>query len=278
MQGKSSAVLPRIVRSASCAAAFVLLASAIVAPAVAQDATKELLGKAQSQSESKAVEDLIGKLNRRAKPAQPASAKPTQAEPAKPAVEPAKQPPEQANPAEQQPKPAETEQARPVAPKPVPAETSEQAKPATGAGTDADSTAKTTIPAPETTTTVTSAEAEDMPSVDLEVLFEYNSARIAKEATATLTTLGRALTDARLADDFFLIAGHTDAKGGADYNVRLSQQRADAVRRFLIDSFRIDGNRLVARGFGSRRLKVPADPLAAANRRVQIVNFTPPKR
>ena len=117
-----------------------------------------------------------------------------------------------------------------------------------------------------------------MPSVDLEVLFEYNSARIAPAALATLTTLGRALTDARLAGDYFLIAGHTDAKGGADYNLRLSQQRAESVRDFLVREFRIDAKRLVAKGFGQRQLKDPQNPLDAKNRRVQIVNFTPPQR
>jgi len=128
------------------------------------------------------------------------------------------------------------------------------------------------------TTAVGGTETEPMPSVDLEVLFEYKSARIAPAAVATLTALGRALTDARLAGDSFLIAGHTDAKGGADYNLRLSQQRAESVRDFLVREFAIEPERLVARGFGQRQLKDPQNPLDAQNRRVQIINFTPPKR
>jgi outer membrane protein OmpA-like peptidoglycan-associated protein len=117
-----------------------------------------------------------------------------------------------------------------------------------------------------------------MPSVDLEVGFEYNSARISPTAFATLTTLGRALGDPRLAGNSFLIAGHTDGKGGAAYNLQLSQQRAEAVRQFLAQNFAIDAQRLVAKGFGQRHLKDPANPLAAVNRRVQVVNFTRPER
>jgi outer membrane protein OmpA-like peptidoglycan-associated protein len=86
--------------------------------------------------------------------------------------------------------------------------------------------------------------------------------------------LGRALSDARLAGDSFLIAGHTDSKGGDDYNLGLSQKRAEAVRQHLIANFGIDGAKLVAKGMGPTHLKVPGQPLAAENRRVQIVNLS----
>jgi flagellar motor protein MotB len=44
-----------------------------------------------------------------------------------------------------------------------------------------------------------------------------------------------------------------------------------------VQEFGIDQKRLVAQGFGQRRLKDPENPLDAKNRRVQIINFTPPK-
>ena len=84
--------------------------------------------------------------------------------------------------------------------------------------------------------------------------------------------LGRALSDPRLADATFLIGGHTDSKGRADYNRHLSQIRADAVRAFLIASYGIAPKRLTAKGFGESRLKNPANPQGEENRRVQIVN------
>ena len=113
-----------------------------------------------------------------------------------------------------------------------------------------------------------------MPSIDLEVYFEYGSADIGPQALTVLSTLGRALTDPRLAGGTFLIAGHTDAKGGAQFNLRLSQARAELVRRFLVQSFGLDEQRLVAKGYGARNLKNARDPRSADNRRVQVVNLS----
>lgn len=70
-----------------------------------------------------------------------------------------------------------------------------------------------------------------------------------------------------------IIAGHTDSQGEHDYNMDLSERRAQAVRRALIDNYHIDGGRMAARGFG------PTEPVAsndgedgrARNRRVELV-------
>lgn len=47
-----------------------------------------------------------------------------------------------------------------------------------------------------------------------------------------------------------VIEGHTDNQGGAEYNLKLSQKRADAVRAYIIDKFGIAGDRLTAKGYG----------------------------
>jgi len=112
------------------------------------------------------------------------------------------------------------------------------------------------------------------PSVDLEVHFDYKSAAITSQAVHVLTVLGRALSDERLAGQTFLIAGHTDATGGAAYNLKLSQGRAEAVREFLIKHFSVQPNRLIAEGHGYRQLKNPRMPFAGENRRVQVTNIT----
>jgi outer membrane protein OmpA-like peptidoglycan-associated protein len=118
------------------------------------------------------------------------------------------------------------------------------------------------------------ADSGRAPSVDLEIFFAYKSTVIAPEAASALEPLGRALSDPRLAGDTFLIAGHSDGKGSADYNVDLSQKRAEAVRLYLITKFGIGPERLVATGMGTKHLKNAKDPLAAENRRVQIVNVS----
>ena len=100
------------------------------------------------------------------------------------------------------------------------------------------------------------------------------SAELTNRAFATLAILGRALADERLGNQVFLIAGHTDASGPPDYNLALSERRAQTVRDFLIKNFGIAENRLLARGFGPTRLKVPQHPGSRLNRRVQVVNWT----
>jgi outer membrane protein OmpA-like peptidoglycan-associated protein len=119
----------------------------------------------------------------------------------------------------------------------------------------------------------TAAEiAKSKPKIDLEINFEYNSDRLSSESVSTLTALGRALSADGMKGTVFLINGHTDAKGSPEYNQGLSERRAEAVKRLLVDQFQLPPNTLVSIGFGKSQLKNAGDPLAAENRRVQIVN------
>src|SRR5438445_2904008 len=72
--------------------------------------------------------------------------------------------------------------------------------------------------------------SKDWKKIDLEIYFEYNSARIAGEAEPQLDQLGEALRNPRLSNATVVVAGHTDAKGGEKYNEGLSDRRADAVK------------------------------------------------
>jgi outer membrane protein OmpA-like peptidoglycan-associated protein len=112
----------------------------------------------------------------------------------------------------------------------------------------------------------------EKPNIDLEITFEYNSAIITQQAVPTLRTLGHALANKELAGATFVIAGHTDAYGGEAYNQTLSERRAEAVKDFLAGHFNLSRDQLLAIGFGKSQLKNPTSPLAAENRRVQIVN------
>lgn len=116
--------------------------------------------------------------------------------------------------------------------------------------------------------------ARDKPSIDLEILFEYNSADISQKSVPALVALGNALSRRDLKGSVFFINGHTDSAGSADYNQLLSQRRAHSVRRVLIEQYRLAPDTLIATGFGKEQLKNTADPLGQENRRVQIVNTT----
>jgi outer membrane protein OmpA-like peptidoglycan-associated protein len=115
-------------------------------------------------------------------------------------------------------------------------------------------------------------EESKAPNVDVQILFAFDSAEILPEARPSLDELGKALSDPKLADGSFLIAGHTDAKGSDAYNLALSQRRAESVKAFLVTTYHVNPDHLSVIGFGEEQLKNKDDPLADENRRVQIVN------
>ena len=110
------------------------------------------------------------------------------------------------------------------------------------------------------------------PSLSLQIQFEFNSAQISPVSQQALLNLSTALKAAELSASKFEVEGHTDAKGNDAYNLKLSQQRAEAVQQFLVHQG-VAINRLVASGKGSTQLANAANPLAAENRRVRIVNL-----
>jgi OOP family OmpA-OmpF porin len=68
------------------------------------------------------------------------------------------------------------------------------------------------------------------------------------------------------------IQGHTDNKGAAAYNLKLSDRRAASVRKYLV-AHGVATDRLVSRGYGLTRPIVPNDTEQnrALNRRVQFI-------
>src|ERR1700710_1774451 len=114
---------------------------------------------------------------------------------------------------------------------------------------------------------------KDKPKIDLEINFDYNSADISAKSMPSVQALGRALTNPDLKGSTFVVAGHTDAAGGEAYNQDLSERRADSIKRYLVDKYGITGTDLVTVGYGKSKLKDPTQPMAEANRRVQVVNM-----
>jgi OOP family OmpA-OmpF porin len=102
------------------------------------------------------------------------------------------------------------------------------------------------------------------------VQFETGSAEIKPESYGLLDEVAKVLTDNPDITKV-QIEGHTDNRGGAALNRRLSKNRAKSVRKYLVDKG-IDGGRLTAKGFG------PDQPIAdndsdegrAQNRRVEF--------
>jgi outer membrane protein OmpA-like peptidoglycan-associated protein len=122
---------------------------------------------------------------------------------------------------------------------------------------------------------VTSAGAAAAPSTMApakasfdQITFQLNSDRIVDDAKSILDRLGKALNSEELYDVSFLIEGHTDVSGSLQYNMRLSERRAESVKHYLTENFHVDPARLKTTGKGPTDLLDKQNPNSARNRRV----------
>ena len=105
------------------------------------------------------------------------------------------------------------------------------------------------------------------------ILFDSGSDKIRAESYKTLSDIGGLLTgDAALR---ISIEGHTDSDGADAANLTLSRNRANAVKNYLVATYKVDAGRLEARGWGEGK---PIDTNNTAegkanNRRVELVKL-----
>jgi OmpA-OmpF porin, OOP family len=94
---------------------------------------------------------------------------------------------------------------------------------------------------------------------------------LTKESEAFVYEIGAALSENRDAWEIMEIGGHTDVTGSDEKNVRLSQDRAESVKRALIQKDIPEG-RISAKGYGSSMPLVEGEDSVslAKNRRVEI--------
>ncbi len=103
------------------------------------------------------------------------------------------------------------------------------------------------------------------------ILFDTGKATLKPESATALAPVGELLkSDAALKLE---IQGHTDNVGQAAANLKLSQDRAAAVKAYLVQAFGIPAARLTTVGFGDTKPVAPntADTGRAQNRRVELV-------
>jgi outer membrane protein OmpA-like peptidoglycan-associated protein len=113
--------------------------------------------------------------------------------------------------------------------------------------------------------------AEDTLNVNLrnEILFDFDSSALRTASRDTLREFAGVL--ARYPEQSVSVAGHTDSVGADDYNQRLSEQRAAAVKDFLVAQG-VPRTRVAAYGYGESR-PVASNQTAEGrqlNRRVQV--------
>ena len=118
-----------------------------------------------------------------------------------------------------------------------------------------------------------SAQLGKLAQFTIAINFDFNSARIRPESYRAVGLIADSLYHPYLLGYRFLVVGHTDAVGSRETNLKLSQQRADAIRDALINPFGISPARIEAVGLGEEQLLDRANPKAAENRRVQLINI-----
>jgi len=103
------------------------------------------------------------------------------------------------------------------------------------------------------------------------IYFDFNKSDVKPESEPALNEIAKLFSGNPNLKVF--IVGHTDNVGGVDFNLKLSQARADAVVKMLTTKFKINPQRLKAYGVG---LLAPVAPNKteegrAKNRRVELV-------
>ena len=106
-------------------------------------------------------------------------------------------------------------------------------------------------------------------------LFEYDSATLQSSAIDQLQKLGTLIQ--RNPRATFTVEGYTDSFGSPEYNLDLSQRRADSVKQYLVEAMRISPVQIQTRGYGAAKFRTSPNGSIeeqSPNRRVEIVVHT----
>lgn len=105
----------------------------------------------------------------------------------------------------------------------------------------------------------------------LDIQFEIKQEEVQREDKEKLAVLGTYMN--KYPDTTAVIEGHTDDVGESDYNLKLSQQRADSVVSYLVNDLHVAPSRLTAVGYGETRPIADNDTIEGqqANRRINAV-------
>src|SRR4030081_749087 len=84
-------------------------------------------------------------------------------------------------------------------------------------------------------------------------LFAYDSADLQPSSISQLQKLGTLIK--RNPKATFSVEGYTDSLGSFEYNLDLSQRRADSVKRYLVEAMRINSAQIETRGYGATKVR-----------------------
>ena len=114
-------------------------------------------------------------------------------------------------------------------------------------------------------------ELSKLPQFVADIVFDEDAAVVRPDSYRTLGRIADTLTHPSMLGYKFLIVGHVASGGRRDFNLTLSQRRADVVREILVNTFKVSPKRLVTLGLGEEQLLDRAKPGAPANNRFHIM-------
>jgi outer membrane protein OmpA-like peptidoglycan-associated protein len=116
---------------------------------------------------------------------------------------------------------------------------------------------------------------KELPYVVLPILFKVNSDEFFDaQSEENLRKLAAKLQEPQLLAARFVVEGHTSTEGASEYNQTLSDRRANRIFNLLVDKFKVEKERLSAKGFGLTAPEVKPELTEQdrqRNRRVLIV-------
>jgi OOP family OmpA-OmpF porin len=125
---------------------------------------------------------------------------------------------------------------------------------------------------PAATAGATAAAGAAAGRASILVTFVTGKADLTPPARSALDVLASAMKSDRLAGVRFTIEGHADPRGSEEINLKLSQDRAESVRAYLISKHGLAADRVDAVGKGSSNLMNTTNVAAPENRRVTIIS------
>jgi outer membrane protein OmpA-like peptidoglycan-associated protein len=117
-----------------------------------------------------------------------------------------------------------------------------------------------------------------VPGIEVDtVRFGFGEGFLREEEIPKLDRIGETIERivAGNPEEVFLIEGHTDAVGTEQANMKLSIERAQAVKQVLLEYFNIGEDNLATVGRGELYPKIPTQAAEAENRRVSVRRITP---
>jgi outer membrane protein OmpA-like peptidoglycan-associated protein len=111
-------------------------------------------------------------------------------------------------------------------------------------------------------------------AASIAITFATGSADITPSSQAALDVIARALASDRLNNFTFAVEGHADPRGEEDFNLQLSQARAESVVAYLVQKHSLPKDRLHPIGKGEAEPARPDLPSAPENRRVTFKTET----